>query len=69
VVWSIQPPIQYVPGYFTPGVKRLGREADHSHPSSTEIKNEWNYNSTPPYVFMAWCLIKQETSLHCVELS
>jgi hypothetical protein len=21
-----------------------------------EINNEWNYTSTPPYVFMAWCL-------------
>jgi hypothetical protein len=41
-----------------PGVKRLVREADHSPPSSAEIKNEWSYTSTPQYVFMAWCLIK-----------
>jgi hypothetical protein len=31
-----------------PGVKRLGREADHSSPSSAEVKNAWSYTSTPP---------------------
>ena len=29
-------------------VKRLGREADHSHPSSAEVKNKWSYASTVP---------------------
>jgi hypothetical protein len=46
------------PGAVTPGVKRLGREADHSHPSSADVK-AWLYNSTPAYFLMAWCLIKQ----------
>jgi hypothetical protein len=31
-----------------PGVKRPGREADHSPPSSAEVKNSWSYTSTPP---------------------
>jgi hypothetical protein len=31
-----------------PGVKRPGREADHSPPSSAEVKNTWSYTSTPP---------------------
>jgi hypothetical protein len=31
---------------LTPGVKRPGREADHSPPASTEV-NAWNYISTP----------------------
>jgi len=31
---AYQPPIQWVPGNFSPGVKRPGREADHLHPSS-----------------------------------
>jgi hypothetical protein len=31
-----------------PGCKAAGREADHSLPSSAEVKNAWNYNSTPP---------------------
>jgi hypothetical protein len=40
------------------GVKRPGREADHSPPSSVEVKNAWSYTSTPQYIFMAWCLVK-----------
>jgi hypothetical protein len=30
------------------GVKRVPRS-----------KDEWSYTSTPPYVFMAWCLVKR----------
>jgi len=33
-----QPPIHWVPGGLFLGVKRPGREADHSPPSSAEIK-------------------------------
>jgi hypothetical protein len=43
-----QPRIQWVPGALSLGVKRPGREADHSPPSSAEVKNAWNYTSTPP---------------------
>jgi hypothetical protein len=32
-------------GSFT-GVKRPGREADHSPPPRAEIKNAWRYTST-----------------------
>jgi hypothetical protein len=35
---STQPPIQWVSGAFSPGVKRPGREADHSPPASAEVK-------------------------------
>jgi hypothetical protein len=35
-----QPPIQWVAGALYLGVKRPGREADHSHPSSAKVK-EW----------------------------
>jgi hypothetical protein len=35
-----QPPIQWVPGALSLRVKRPGREADHSPPSSAEVK-EW----------------------------
>jgi hypothetical protein len=55
---ATQPPIQWVPRALSLGVKRLGREADHSPPSSAEVKNEWSYTSTPRYIFMAWCLVK-----------
>jgi hypothetical protein len=39
-------------------VKRAGREADHSPPSSVEVENAWSYTSTPEYVFVAWYLVK-----------
>jgi hypothetical protein len=38
-------PIQWAPGALPPGVKRQGREADHSPPSSTEVKK---YGAIPP---------------------
>jgi hypothetical protein len=41
-----QPPIQGVPGALSSGVKRSGREADHS-PTRAEVKNAWIYISTP----------------------
>jgi hypothetical protein len=47
-----QTPIQWVPGALSSGVKRQGREADHSSPASAGIKKIWIYTSTPPYVFM-----------------
>jgi hypothetical protein len=44
-----QPPFQRVPGVHSLGVKRPGRDdADHAPPSSAEVKNAWNYTSTPP---------------------
>jgi hypothetical protein len=35
-----QPPTQWVPGALSLGVKRPGREADHSPPSNAKVK-EW----------------------------
>jgi hypothetical protein len=61
---STQPPIQWVPGALSLGVKRPGREADHSPPSNTEVKNACSYTSTPQYVFMAWCLVKAQGQLY-----
>ena len=29
------------------GAKWLGQEADHSSPSSVEVKNDWSYASVP----------------------
>jgi hypothetical protein len=42
-----QPPIQWVPGALSLGVKRPGREADYSSPYNAEVKNAWSYTSTP----------------------
>jgi hypothetical protein len=53
VLGSTQPPIQWVPGAISPGVKRQGREADHSLPASAEVKKIWTYTSTLPHAFMA----------------
>jgi hypothetical protein len=36
-----------------PAGKAAGREADHSPPTSAEVKETWVYTSTPPFVFMA----------------
>jgi hypothetical protein len=45
---ATQLPIQWVPGALSPAVKRSGREADHSTPTSAEVKKMWIYTSTPP---------------------
>jgi hypothetical protein len=42
-----QPPIQWIAGDFTLGVKRPGHEADLSPPSSAKVKSVWSYTSTP----------------------
>jgi hypothetical protein len=48
VACLMQPPIQWVPGALSLGVKGPRREADHSPPSSAEVKKAWSYASTPP---------------------
>jgi hypothetical protein len=40
-------------GALSPGVKRQGREADHSPPTIAEVKKIWLYTSIPPYGFTA----------------
>jgi len=44
-VGPTQPPIKWIPGALSPGVKRLGRKADHSPPLLQ-------------YVLQAWCFVK-----------
>jgi hypothetical protein len=54
--WLWGPPSLLSNGYrgaLSPGVKRPGREADHSSPTSAEVNKTWVYTSTSPYVFMA----------------
>jgi hypothetical protein len=62
--WNIIFTYTYIPGVHQtsykmgtrasfPGVKWQGREADHSPPTSAEVKKMWIYTSTNPYVFMA----------------
>jgi len=42
-----QPPIQWEPGALSLGVKRPGREADHSSPPSAEVKGVELYPHSP----------------------
>ena len=44
-VGTTQPPIQWVPGFFS-GVKRPGRQVNHSPPSSDDVKSKWSCTST-----------------------
>jgi hypothetical protein len=45
--------MQLVSESLSPGVKRPGREADHSPTTSAEVKKTWIYSSISPYTFMA----------------
>jgi hypothetical protein len=43
---STESSVQRVP-VFIPGVKRRGHEVNHSLPSVSKVKNNWNYTSSP----------------------
>jgi hypothetical protein len=61
-----------------PGVKRSGREVDHSSPHSSEVKNKWRYTSTPricfhevgrdnvTFLFMRFLVLQLATFLSCL---
>jgi hypothetical protein len=51
-----QPPINYIPPFLTPGVKRPEFSPDYSPHYGAKMKNEWSYASAP--------LIR----LHCGEM-
>jgi hypothetical protein len=48
----IQSPMHWVTGALSSGVKWPGREADHSPPTSAEVKKIWIYTYTLPRAFM-----------------
>jgi hypothetical protein len=56
---TTQPPIQWVLGALW--LRRQRREADHSPPSSVEVKNAWSYIPIPKYASMALCSVKEST--------
>jgi hypothetical protein len=43
------------------GLKRLGRDGDHSTPSGAKVKNEWSYTYTPRVSFLP----RAETTVPC----
>jgi hypothetical protein len=53
--WSPFSLLLRVPGALFPEINLTEREADHLPPTSIEIKNAWNFPSTPQYVFIACC--------------
>jgi len=55
-------------GALSLGVKRLGREADHSPPSSAEFRMSGAIPRLLQYDFMAWCTVKAQGQLK-LELS
>jgi hypothetical protein len=67
-VGSTQTPIQWYRGAF-PASELLGGAGDHSPTSSAELMNAWIYISTPPYVFMAGCLIKHRENVTILFLA
>jgi len=48
-----QPLLQWVLRMLSVTVMRPQNEADRSHSSSVEVKNEWSYTSPPPYALIA----------------
>jgi hypothetical protein len=45
---TTQPPIQWVRGALSLGIKGSGREADQSPQSNADVKNAWRFTSSSP---------------------
>jgi hypothetical protein len=57
-----QPPVPWIPWALSLGVKRSGREADRSPPSSAEDKNSWSCTSISPICFQGMVLSEVQTT-------
>jgi len=64
-----QPPVQRVTGSLSPEMKRPGREADHSPPSSAEFMNALSYTSTPPIRLHDMVLSEAQEQLYLFSLT
>jgi len=53
-------------GDSSAGVTQPGPKADHSFPSSAEVKNAWNHATSPSSVFILWCMTMPRILLHGV---
>jgi hypothetical protein len=56
------------PGSF-PRVKRPQLQADHTPPSSAEVKNEWSYQSIFIHAFTAWTAENSTFMEYCLNTS
>jgi hypothetical protein len=59
-----QPPVQWVPGSLSLGIKRPNREADHSPLSSAEVKMRGAIPPLPQYAFNARCFVKAQGQIY-----
>jgi hypothetical protein len=66
---STQQHIQWVTGIVSPGVKRLGHEADHSPPFSAEFKNSGAIPPLPHTSSWRGNKLSTGTSLPFLQLS
>lgn len=55
ILWPIQMYIWQVPWALTLVIKQQWYESENSPPHSAEVKNEWIYTSTLPYM-PSWCV-------------
>jgi hypothetical protein len=55
-----QPPIQWVPGLLSLGVKQLKHEADHSPHLVLRSGMHGPIFPFPQYIFMVWCLVRHK---------
>jgi len=59
-----QPPIQQILRAWSPGLKQLRYETNHSPPPNIEIRNMWRHNSIPPNILNVRCLNKQTENFY-----
>jgi len=65
-LWALPFPVQWVLE-----VKRPGREAEHSPPSDSEVKNSWICTSSPTYMCIVrgqFCLIRGQIQTRFEEV-
>jgi hypothetical protein len=65
---ATQPPLQWLQITFS-RCRTPRREGYHSPPSSAGVKYAWSYASTPPNVFMAWCMVKHRDNFTLLYLT
>jgi len=53
---STRHPTQQIPGTLHLRVKWQGHEDNHSPPSSAQLRNEWQYTSTPSVCLHGMCM-------------
>jgi len=71
--WILQtqhtwPPVPWLLGASSPGIKRPEREADQSPSFIAGVSNVWSYTSTPPHAYMVCVCVNSFTLYLCGDL-